>query len=92
MWEEVSLGLREEEFLEEEAGVELMREGPWSLVRVGEARAARGEPSWSLATTGESDVNFRTLSLTEPARWNWDGPASGVGSGGDQKAFSGWVE
>ena len=58
----------------------LMREGPGSLVGVGEARAVRGGPSWSLATTGESDVNFWTLSLTEPTRRNWDGPASEVGS------------
>lgn len=57
-----------------------MREGPGSLVGVGEARAVRGGPSWSLATTGESDVNFWTLSLTEPTRRNWDGPASEVGS------------
>lgn len=88
----MSLGLGEEELLEEEeAGVVLMREGPGSLVGVGEARAVRGGPSWSLATTGESDVNFWTLSLTEPTRRNWDGPASEVGSGGDKKAVSGWV-
>lgn len=92
MWEEVSLGLGEEELLEEEeAGVVLMREGPGSLVGVCEARAVRGGPSSSRATTGESDVNLRTRSLTEPVRRNWDGPATGVGSGGDKKAVSGWV-
>lgn len=93
MWEEVSLGLGEEELLEEEeeARVVLMREGPGSLVGVGEARAVRGGPSWSLATAGESDVNLRTRSLTEPARRNWDGPARGAGSGGDTKAVSAWV-
>lgn len=89
----MSLGPGEEELLEEEeeAGVVLMRAGPGSRVGVGEAGAVRGEPSWSLATTGESDVNFRTRSLTEPARRNWEGPARGVGSGGDEKAVSGWV-
>lgn len=89
----MSLGLGEEELLEEEeeeeAGVVLLREGPGSLVGVDEARAVLGGPSWSLATTGESDANLRTRSLTEPARRNWDGPARGVGSGGDKKAVSG---
>lgn len=68
----MSLGLGEEELLEEEAGVVLLREEPRSLVGVDEARAVRGGPSWSLATTGESDANLRTRSLTEPARRNWD--------------------
>lgn len=61
------------------------KEGPGSLVGVSEVRAVRGGPSWSLAATGDSDVNLRTRSLTEPARWNWDGP------GRDKKAVSGWV-
>lgn len=75
------MGPREEELLEEEAGVVSMKEGPRGLVGVSEARAVRGGPSWSLvATTGVSDVNLRTRSLTEPARWNWDRPARGAGS------------
>lgn len=76
----MSLGPREEELLEEEAGVVLMREEPGSLVGVSEVRAALDGPSWSLATTGESDVNLRTRSLTELAWWNWDDPLRGVGS------------
>lgn len=76
--------------LEEEAGVVLMREEPGSLVGVSEVRAALDGPSWSLATTGESDVNLRTRSLTELAWWNWDDPLRGVGSGRDQQAVSGW--
>lgn len=67
--------LREEEPLEEEAGVVLMREGPRSFAGVWGPRAAWGGPSWSLAVAGESDVNLRTRSRTEPARWNGEGTA-----------------
>lgn len=76
--------------LEEAAGVVLMKEGPRSFVGVGETKAARGGPSWSLATVGELDVNLRTRSLTEPARWNGEGPlARGVDSRRDKRAVSG---
>lgn len=90
--EEVSLELREEERLEEEAGVVLTWEEPRSLAGVEGPRAARGGPSWSPAAIGESDVNLRMRSRTEPARWNWEGPlARGVGSRRDKRAVSGWL-
>ena len=90
--EEVSLGPREEEPLEEEAGVVLVREGPRSLAGVRGLRAARGVPSWSLAAIGESDVNLWTRSRTEPARWNEEGPlARGVDSRRNRRAVSDWV-
>lgn len=57
----------------------LMWEGPRSLVGVEEPRANRGGPSWSPAAIGESDVNLRTRSRTEPARWNGEEPLAGVG-------------
>ena len=56
------------------AGVVLVWEGPGSLAGVEGPRAARGGPSWSPAAIGESDVNLRTRSRTEPARWNGEGP------------------
>lgn len=59
----------------------LVWEGPGSLAGVEGPRAARGGPSWSPVAVGESDVNLRTRSRTEPARWNGEGPlARGVGS------------
>lgn len=59
----------------------LVWEGPGSLAGVEGPRAARGGHSWSPAAIGESDVNLRTRSRTEPARWNGEGPlARGVGS------------
>lgn len=89
--EEVSQEPREE-WLEEEAGVVLTWEGPRSLAGVEGPKTARVELSWSPAAIGESDVNLRTRSSTEPARWNGEGPlARGVGSRRDRKAVSDWV-
>lgn len=70
----------------------LMWEEPGSLAGVEGPRAARSGPSWSPAAIGESDVNLRTRSRTEPARWNREGPlARGVGSRRDRRAVSGWM-
>lgn len=85
--EEVSLRPREEEPLEEEAGVVLVREGPTSLAGVRGLRAARGVPSWSLAAIRESDVNLWTRSRTEPARWNEEGL---LARGVDSRFWAGW--
>lgn len=76
--EEVSVVPREEEPLEEEAGVVLMKEEPGSLAGVKGPGAARSGPCGSPAALGESEVNVRTRSRTEPARWNGDGLLPGV--------------
>lgn len=70
----------------------LVWEGPGSLAGVEGPRVPRGGPSWSPAAIGESDVNLRTRSRTEPVRWNGEGPpARGVGSRRDRKAVSAWM-
>lgn len=88
--EDVSLG--REEPLEEEAGVVFTKVGPGSLAGVEGPRAAWGGPCWSPIVLAGSGVNLRIRSLTEPVRWNGEGPlASGVDSRRDRRAVSGKV-